>query len=224
MTERKAVHYGSVKLIPEIECEGYILDDNTAVLSERGVANLLGMDHAPFKRMISNWPPKTLEPFVDKDLSVNTYSVKVTANNSPHKGQNIIAYDSSFIEAIIRAYALALANDVLRANQKHIGLRCTILICALILTALEAAIREACGLPTNIPKTAQQNYQYAVELLKASGFNFSVPNEIATKKDLTKFFKVPATKLNSFLQNPQNDIVAVKLERATALLHKKRKK
>jgi hypothetical protein len=34
MTELKAVHYGPVKLIPDIECDGYILSDGTAVLSE----------------------------------------------------------------------------------------------------------------------------------------------------------------------------------------------
>jgi very-short-patch-repair endonuclease len=215
MTELKAIYYGPVKLIPDVECDGYILDNGACVLSERGVADLLGMDHAPLKRMVSNWPPKMLEPFLDKGLLVKTYSVKVTAKNSPHQGRNIVAYDSSFIEAIIRAYALALANDVLRANQKHIGVRCSILICALILTALEAAIREACGLTTDIPKTAQQHYQYAAELLKASGFIFSAPDEIATKKDLTEFFKVPETKLNSFLRKPQNEIVPIKLDRAT---------
>ena len=215
MTELMAVHYGPIKLIPEVECDGYILSDGTAVLSERGTAWLLGMNQMALNRMAVNWPPKTLKPFVDKALIVKTHSVKVVAENSPHKSQNIVAYDSSFIEAIIRAYALALANDILRANQKHVGLRCSILICALILTALEAAIMEACGLSTNIPKTAQQHYQYAVELLKASGFIFSVPNEIATKKDLADGLKIPKTKLKSFLQNPQNDIVPVKLERAT---------
>jgi hypothetical protein len=40
--ERKAVSYGQVELIPGIICDGYVLNDNTAVLSERGAADLLG--------------------------------------------------------------------------------------------------------------------------------------------------------------------------------------
>ena len=36
MTEQTAVHYGIVELIPNILCDGYVLDDGTAVLSERG--------------------------------------------------------------------------------------------------------------------------------------------------------------------------------------------
>jgi len=33
MTERKAVYYGQVELIPCIVCDGYVLDDDTAVMS-----------------------------------------------------------------------------------------------------------------------------------------------------------------------------------------------
>jgi hypothetical protein len=54
MTERKAVYYGQVELIPGIICDGYVLDDDTAVMSERGTADLLSMDHAPLKRMVLN--------------------------------------------------------------------------------------------------------------------------------------------------------------------------
>ncbi len=33
---QEAVHYGKVKLIPGILCDGYVLNDGTAVMSERG--------------------------------------------------------------------------------------------------------------------------------------------------------------------------------------------
>jgi very-short-patch-repair endonuclease len=214
MTERKAVHYGKVEIVPGIMCDAYVLDDGTAVMSERGTADLLGINQMLLNRMKTNWPPKTLKPFVDKGLIVTPKLIDVAAKNSPYQGRQIVVYDSHFIESIIRAYALALANDVLRANQKHIGIRCSILICALILTALEAAIREACGVSTNLPKTAQQHYQYAVDLLKTLGFTFSIDNEIAIKKDITEFLKVKETKLNSFLRK-HRDIVPIKLDRTT---------
>ncbi|EDN72283.1 hypothetical protein BGS_0942 [Beggiatoa sp. SS] len=158
MTERQAVHYGQVEIIPGISCDGYVLDDGMACLSERGTADLLGMNQGSFQRVTPNWPPKTLEPFVDKGLSVTPKSVKVVAKNSPHQGRNIVVYSTSFIESFICGYALALANDALRANQKHVGKRCVILQSSLVKTALETAIKEACGLPANIQATAQKNY------------------------------------------------------------------
>ena len=33
-----------VELIPGITCDGYVLNDGTAVMSERGTADLLGMN------------------------------------------------------------------------------------------------------------------------------------------------------------------------------------
>jgi hypothetical protein len=74
MTERKAVYYGQVELIPCIICDGYVLDDDTAVMSSRGTADLLQMDHKALERMGTNWPPKTLKPFVDKGFSMGTNS------------------------------------------------------------------------------------------------------------------------------------------------------
>jgi len=72
MTERKAVFYGQVELIPGIVGDGYVLDDDTPVMSERGTADLLGMNQMALHRMKTNWPKKTLEPFVDKGFSMKT--------------------------------------------------------------------------------------------------------------------------------------------------------
>ncbi|KHD08428.1 hypothetical protein PN36_30435 [Candidatus Thiomargarita nelsonii] len=94
MTERKAVYYGQIELIPGIIGDGYVLDDDTAVMSERGTADLLGVDQKLLNRVRTNWPPKVLKPFIDAGLSVRTNSVKVMANNSPHKGRKITIYDS----------------------------------------------------------------------------------------------------------------------------------
>jgi hypothetical protein len=162
MDERKAIYYGQVQIIPGVLCDGYVIDDESAVMSERGTADLLGMDHMALKRMETNWPPKMLGPFIDKGLSMETNLVEVVANNSPYKGRYIEMYTSSIIESLIRAYALALAHDALRENQKHIGQRCVILQCALTRTALEAAIKEACGFIPEIQKTVQRHYQDAI--------------------------------------------------------------
>ncbi len=42
MTEQKAVYYGQVELIPGVICDGYVLNDDTAVMSERGSSRIVG--------------------------------------------------------------------------------------------------------------------------------------------------------------------------------------
>ncbi|MDM8560579.1 hypothetical protein [Candidatus Parabeggiatoa sp. HSG14] len=103
MEELKAVHYGEIELIPGVKSDGYILSDGSECLSERGTAHLLGMNQMALNRLKTNWPLKTLKPFIDNDLPMKTNSVKVIAENSPHKGVNIIVYDTEMIEIFIFA-------------------------------------------------------------------------------------------------------------------------
>ncbi len=215
MTEIQAVHYGQVEIIPGIQCDGYVLDNNIACLSERGTADLLGIKHVSLRNVVANWPPKTLEPFVDKALSVVVNSVKVVAENSPHKGRNITVYDSIFIENLIRAYSLALASHSLKKTQIHVGDRCVTLACSLIRTALETAIKEACGIPINIQTTAQKNYTDIIELMKESGLKCSVSDDMAIKTDITDFLDIPLSTLNSFLTKHRKTIKPIKLDRET---------
>ncbi|TGO03355.1 hypothetical protein PN36_08065 [Candidatus Thiomargarita nelsonii] len=215
MTERKAVFYGQVELIPGIVCDGYVLTDDTAVMSERGTAELLGIHHKSLQSVAVNWPPKTLEPFIDKGLSVAVNRVEVTAKDNPHKGRKIIVYETSFIESFIRGYALALAHRKLRKIQRHIGERCVILQSSLVLTALEVAIKQACGLSPNIQQTAQKNYIDVVKLIKEFGFTCTAGDDIAIKKDITQFLNVPESTLNSFLRKHKNDIQPIQLNSAT---------
>ncbi len=215
MTERQAIHYGQVEIIPGIKCDGYVLDDGTACLSERGTADLLGMKHASLQSMAVNWPPKTLEPFVDKGWSMAVNSIKVVAKNSPYQGRKIVVYSAESIEILISTYALALAYFGLKKTQMHIGTRCVVLQTALMRTALEIAIKEACGIAANLQKTAQKNYANIIELMKESGLKCSVNEKIAIKTDITDFLDIPLSTLNSFLGKQRNEIEPIRLDRET---------
>ena len=59
------------------------LDDDTAVMSERGTADLLGVHHKSLQSMAVNWPAKVLKPFIDKDFIMAVNRVKVVANINP---------------------------------------------------------------------------------------------------------------------------------------------
>ena len=217
MTKLKAIYYGRVEVIPGVVCDGYILDDyeNTAVMSERGTADLLGIRQYTLQSMTKNWPPKSLEPFIDKELSMTKNCVEVVAHNSPYRGRKIVVYTAAMIETLISAYALALAHRELRQNQRHIGERCVILLKALVRTALNATIQEACGFLPEIQKTAQKHYVDAVELIQDSGFICSLPNSIATKQDIAGFLKIPESTLNSFLYKHRDEIKPTRLDTAT---------
>ena len=214
MSERKAVYYGKVELIPGVICDGYVLDDDMAVMSLRGAADLLHMDHKALERMGTKPAPKSLKPFIDKGFSMGTNSVKVVAENSPYKGRKIVIYTSETIEALISSYALAFAHEALRPNQKHIGKRCVILLKALVRAALDIAIRQACGLSADIQKTAQQHYIDVAGLLGEFGFVCSVSGDIATKKDIARFLEIPESTLNSFLRKHKSEIRPVLLEKS----------
>jgi len=215
MTERKAVYYGQVEFIPGVICDGYVLDDDTAVMGIIGTAELLSVHYKALQNIATKGIPKVLKPFIDKGLNSATKTVTVVAQNSHHKGREINVYESLFIESLIRAYAFALASDKLRKTQHHIGKRCVFLMGSLVRTALDTAIKQACGLTPNIQQTAQQHYIDAVKLIQEFGLTCSVDNEIATKKDITQFLDVPESTLNSFLRKHQNDIKPIQLDSAT---------
>jgi very-short-patch-repair endonuclease len=82
---------------------------------------------------------------------------------------------------------------------------------ALVKTALDVAIKEACGVKPEMQKTAQENYIDAVKLIKDAGLKCSVNGNIATKKDIIEFLKVPEPTLNSFLRRQSGEIKPISL-------------
>jgi len=212
---KKAVSYGQLELIPGIICDAYVLDNGNSVMSERGVAKLLGIYHNTLQSMANNGLPNTLKPFIGKDFSMTVTLVEVTANNSPYKGRKITVYNSEFVESLMRAYALANGNNILRKNQVHIGRRCVILLVALVRTALESAIKQACGLHSNIQKIAQKSYTDVVKLLKDFNFTCSIQGDIATKKDIAQFTNLPISTINYFLKTHSDTISTIQLDSQT---------
>ncbi len=214
VVEPEATRYGKLELIPGVKCDAYVLSDGSSVLSERGLADFLGIYHKALQSVATNWPPKELKPFIDKAQGMRSNSVKVTAKNSPHKGRYITVYDSKFIESLMRAYALAFVHGKLRKNQKHIGQRCVFLLVALVRTALEAAIKQSCGMSVNIQKLAQKHYNI-IEVLQESSFVASINSKIAIKQDIFKFIDVPKSTLDSYLKSHFSEITPIKLDYAT---------
>ena len=214
MQELQAVKYGEVELIPGIKCDVYILNNDTPVMSERGVAELLGMNNKVLKNMATTRVPKSLKQFFNKDLNMTTTLAMVTAKGSHYNNRKIVVYNSDFIEAIIHAYAMAGGNNVLQKNQLHIGRRCVLLLCALAKTAIDNVIQQACGITPNIQQTVQEQ---CIKLMKQFGLKASFPEEIYTKKDITNFLDKPASTLNNYLK--KHNISYEKIDHETIKAH-----
>ena len=172
----------------------------------------MGMDQKTLNAMRGNWPPKTLKAFIDNSFTMRGNFVEVIAGSSPYYGRKIFIYTSETIETLIRTYAFAFINDGLRKNQVHIGKRSVALLISLVRTVLDAAIREACGLSSDIQKTAQHHYIDIVSLIREFGFTCSVGKDIAVKKDITRFLEIPESTLNNFLRKHKDEIRPVLLE------------
>lgn len=212
MQKQKAIYYGKVNLIPDIICDGYVLDDGTAVMSLLATAELLSMHHRALQNIANKGIPKSIKLFWSNDLNLATKTVKVVAKGSHYKDRFVEVCDSNTIEFLIKAYAFAFANDNLRENQKHIGKRCVFLMGALIKTALETAIKESCGFIPEIQKTIRKNYITKTELIKDLGFNSKVPNNIATVEEITKFLGISKNTFNKFIKKHKKEISPTKLD------------
>ncbi|MBE9563138.1 MAG: hypothetical protein IMF12_09790 [Proteobacteria bacterium] len=142
MKKLKATLYGQVELFPGIKSDSYVLSDSTTVLSERGTADLLGVDKKFLNNIRENWPPEVIKPYVLERAFVIYEPIKVTAKNSPHKGKKIVVYDVIFIQSFITGYALAFSSGELKPDQIHIGERCLALQSSLVRSTLDAVIKE----------------------------------------------------------------------------------
>ena len=185
MQKLEAVHYSEIELIPGVKCDG------TACLSERGVAKLLKMDQKTLKAMRGNF-------------------VNVSTRQSPYYGREIVVYSTKTIQLLI--HSSAFINDGLRKNQIHIGKRAVTLLMVLVQTALESAIKQACGLNPNIQKIAQKTYTDVVKLLKDFKFTCSIEGGIATKKDIARFTELPISTINYYLKNHTDAINTIQLD------------
>ena len=90
MPNQIATSSGQFDIIPGVSCDVYIANNGEALMSERGLAKILGMKQASLQNMVINGFPKTIKPFINKYLSIANKSIKVTAKNSHFKGIGVV--------------------------------------------------------------------------------------------------------------------------------------
>ncbi len=188
----EAPFYGVLELIPGVKCDVYVLKDASAVMSERGLAKLLSMDQYALQALTNNWPPKYLKPFIDKGSRLESSVSKVSHKKSPHYGVKLKVYYARFIEILLRVFALAFEQDLLRVHQYHIGTRCTALLSSLINTGLEVAIREACGFSSDIQQIVMRFYKDTI-FAQGCMFLYKALQEVYPNRDRERYGFLMAT-------------------------------
>jgi len=81
--------------------------------------------------------------------------------------------------------------------------------------ALEQIIYDSCGYKPkeSFSQRVESSYLNAIDIIQELGFTCSLPNDIATKKDILKFLKIPQSTLNSFLRKHRDEIKPIILEK-----------
>ena len=131
-------------VIGDIEIDCFVLEDETRVLSQRGMARGLGMAASTGGQRLTTFiGSKTINPFISKDLMMgieNPIIFQSVSGGRPSHG-----YPATFLVDMCNAVLCARDEGVLTRQQAHIAERCDTLIRALAVVGIIALVDEATG-------------------------------------------------------------------------------
>ena len=130
-------------IIRDIEIPCYVLEDETRVLSQRGVTAGIGLNPEVGFRMPQLMASKSISPFVNKDL-VPALKTPIIFKN-PSGGGNAYGYPATILADICLTLLEAQRSGNLRPNQERIAERCAILLRGFSHIGIIALVDEATG-------------------------------------------------------------------------------
>ena len=129
-------------IIGDVEIPCYVLEDETRVLSQRGMAEGIGLSIAG-SRLPRMMDSKSLKPFISKDLLLGLDSPMIFTN--PGGGGVAYGYPATLLVNICNAILEARDAGMLKSNQMHISRRADILMRGLATVGIIALVDEATG-------------------------------------------------------------------------------
>ena len=134
-------------IISEIEIPCYVLEDETRVLSQRGVFSGVGVSRggatnggAQIPRFLAS---KAINPFIHRDLSAALNSP--IPFQPPQGGRIAYGYPARLLVEICQSVLAARDANALGQPQKALAERCDLLIRGLATVGIEALVDEATG-------------------------------------------------------------------------------
>ncbi len=127
--------------IGDIGIPCYVLEDETRVLVQRGMAAGMGMSHSRGQRLTTFVASKTLKPFISNDLRVVIASpIKFVSPGGVAHG-----YPATILTDLCDAVLAARDADALQKQQLHIAAQCEILVRGLARVGIIALVDEVTG-------------------------------------------------------------------------------
>ena len=130
-------------VIGNIEIPCYVLEDETRVLSQRGVTVAIGLNPDAGFRMPQFMASKAISSFVSKELMPALKSPVIFKN--PVGGGNAYGCPATLLVEVCTSILAANDAGALKQNQEHIAQRCEILIRGLATVGIIALVDEATG-------------------------------------------------------------------------------
>ena len=128
-------------LIGDIEIPCYVLEDETRVLVQRGMASGMGMSSSSGQRIANFASSKGIKPFISNDLRVVIDNpIKFLSPGGVAHG-----YPATLLVEICNAVLFARDAGILAKQQEHIAHRCDVLIRSLAKVGVIALVDEATG-------------------------------------------------------------------------------
>ena len=130
-------------MIGETEIPCYVLEDETRVLVQRGIATGMGMSAMRGQRIGDFVASKSINPFISNELnSVIKNPIKF---QPPTGGRIAYGYSATILVDICNAVLSARDAGALHSQQQHIAERCDLLVRALAKVGIIALVDEATG-------------------------------------------------------------------------------
>ena len=141
---------GSPLVIGDIEIPCYVLEDETRVLSQRGVIGSLSMSEGGARQRTDGAPQlaiflrsNTLAPHVDAETLARANSP--IEFQPPHGGRTAYGYPATLLADICEAVLAARTAGSLHQQQHHIAERCELLARGFMRVGIIALVDEATG-------------------------------------------------------------------------------
>lgn len=130
-------------IIGDVEIPCYVLEDETRVLSQRGMTSGIGLNPDAGFRMPQLMAIKSINPFINKDLLLALNNPVLFKN--PLGGGHAHGYPATLLIDICDVILEAEKHGALRKQQKHLAERCHVLIRGTAKVGIIALVDEATG-------------------------------------------------------------------------------
>ena len=130
-------------VIGEVEIQCYVLEDETRVLSQRGLTEGIGLAPRAGSRLPRLMDSKSIKPFISNGLRLGLESPIVFKN--PVGGGVAFGYPATLLVDLCKAILKSRDAGALRTNQAHVAKRSDLLIQGLATVGIIALVDEATG-------------------------------------------------------------------------------